>query len=347
MKICIFYTSPKLGDLILQLPFIKAISEKYNSKVSICINKHLGFQNILRSQKYIDDVIESYFRRGTYYISDIYSLSQQLKKKKFEIAFILEKTKGPALASILAGIKIIYGFGIGTQKFFVNKKIRLKKNDLRFNYTEQSIKFCNQLDIKFNFEDKFLVLEQSDTNITFNRYKDFPKPWVCFGVDSTEKNRIWPQENFSQLADKLINSNLAKTIFVINSQNYDDYFNNILLKSNYKKNFVDCKNLNRSEIIQLIYLSNYFVGIDSGPSCVAGAFQKETFCIIGATDKTLPRFKSMNKIISNSYNKTREVGIVRCGDNFAQNNNEVKLILVDQVFDEIKKIAEKKDITKL
>ena len=78
------------------------------------------------------------------------------------------------------------------------------------------------------------------------------------------------------------------------------------------------------------------MGIDSGPSCVAGAFQKKTFCIIGATDKTLPRFSSMHKIISKSYNKSREVGIKRCGDNFVQNNNEVKLISVDQVLDEIK-----------
>ena len=340
MKICIFYTSPKLGDLILQLPFIKAISERYNSKVSICINKHLGFKNILINQEYIEDVIESFFRRGTSFISDIYNLSRDIKKKNFDTVFILEKTKGPALASILAGIKKIYGFGIGTQIFFVNKQIRLKRNDLRFNYTEQSIKFCNQLNIKYNFKDKFLVLEQKDISLLFNKYKDYPKPWVCFGVDSTEKNRIWPQENFSQLADELINSNFAKTIFVINAQNYEDYFNNIQLKSNNKKNFVDCKNLNRSEIIQLIYLCNYFVGIDSGPSCVAGAFQKKTFCIIGATDKTLPRFNSMNKIISSSYDKAREIGIKRCGDNFAQNNSEVKLISVNQVFREIKKIIE-------
>jgi len=30
MHICVIYTSPKLGDLILQLPFIKAIANKYN-----------------------------------------------------------------------------------------------------------------------------------------------------------------------------------------------------------------------------------------------------------------------------------------------------------------------------
>ena len=50
MNICIFYTSPKLGDLILQLPFFKAIADKYNTKVTLCINRHIGIKNILKKQ---------------------------------------------------------------------------------------------------------------------------------------------------------------------------------------------------------------------------------------------------------------------------------------------------------
>ena len=64
MKICIFYTSPKLGDLILQLPAIKAISEKFNTKVSICVNTHIRIKKIIKEQEYIDDGIENYFKRG-------------------------------------------------------------------------------------------------------------------------------------------------------------------------------------------------------------------------------------------------------------------------------------------
>ena len=77
------------------------------------------------------------------------------------------------------------------------------------------------------------------------------------------------------------------------------------------------------------------MGIDSGPSCVAGALQKKTFCIIGATDATLPRFNSMIKIKSKIYDSSREIGIKRCGDNFIQNNSEVKTIKVKDVLDVI------------
>ena len=45
----------------------------------------------------------------------------------------------------------------------------------------------------------------------------------------------------------------------------------------------------------------------------------------------------MKKIVSNIYDKSREVGIKRCGDNFAQDDTEVKTISVSKVFDTIVK----------
>ena len=162
MDICIFYSSPKLGDLILQLPFIKSIAKQNNSKVSLCINQHVNISTILKKQNYIDNVIENRFRRGKYFFKDVFKLAKDLKKKNFDKAFILEKTKGPALACKFAGIKEIFGFGIGSQKYFVNRSVTLTKDDLRYNYTEQSIRFLRKLNINSNFEDKFLSLDQSE-----------------------------------------------------------------------------------------------------------------------------------------------------------------------------------------
>ena len=38
-KICIVYTHHKLGDLIWQLPYIKAISDHHNEKVDLIVRK--------------------------------------------------------------------------------------------------------------------------------------------------------------------------------------------------------------------------------------------------------------------------------------------------------------------
>ena len=337
MKICVFYTSPKLGDIILQLPFIKAISDHYKTKVIVCVNKYINIKDILVKQEYISSVIENPFRKGKFYLKDFLNLYTEIKKEKINFAYILDKTKAPAIVCKLAKIDKIFGFGIGSQKYFVDQSCRLSKEDLRYNYTLQSIKFLKKLDIPFKFEDKYLVLDNNHELDIINKNQDLEKPWVCFAVDSTEVNRIWPQKSFAELGDLLIKKKLAKYIFVINYEDHKKYFNEIVKNSSYKNHFINCKSLNRSQIIYLINACNYFVGIDSGPSCVSGALDKKTFCIIGPTDATLPRFKSMIKIISDIYDKRREVGLKRCGDNFVQNDSEVKTISVSKVFDTIVK----------
>ena len=336
MEICVFCTSPKLGDIILHLPFVKAIAKHYNVNVTLCINQNINIGKILQKQNYISSVIENPFRKGRFFFSDIFNLSKKLNEKNIDCAFILEKTKGPAIACNLARVKKIYGFGIGSQKYFVEKFPILNRNDLRYNYTRQSIKFLSKHNISCDFNGKFLVLDQGEDNL-LKEYENLTKPWVCFAVDSTEVNRVWPQKNFAELADKLIDQNFAKTIFVINYENHKKYFDEIIKNSKYSSQFVNCKHLNRSEIIRLIDVCDFFVGIDSGPSCVAGALQKKTFCIIGPTDATLPRFNSMIKIKSDIYDKKRELGIKRCGDNFVQDDTEVKTITVSKVFDTIVK----------
>ena len=44
-KICIVYTHHKLGDLIWQLPYIKAISEHYNEKVDLIVREKTQAKN--------------------------------------------------------------------------------------------------------------------------------------------------------------------------------------------------------------------------------------------------------------------------------------------------------------
>ena len=93
----------------------------------------------------------------------------------------MEKTKGTAIACRIAKIKNIYAFGIGSQKYLINKKVRLVKNDLRYNYSEQSIKFLDKLNVPYNFKDKFLEFSKKDKE-DLKKFNNLPKPWVCFGV---------------------------------------------------------------------------------------------------------------------------------------------------------------------
>ena len=167
MDICVIYSSPKLGDIILQLPFLKAISDKYNKKIIVCINKHISIKEILEQQDYIECVIENAFRKGRFFFHDVLKLANNLKKKRITKVFIFEKTKGTAIAAKLSGAQEIYGFGIGSQKYLVDRSIGLEKNDLRYNYSHQSEKFLNKLNITTKYDQTFLNLKSNTTDSFF------------------------------------------------------------------------------------------------------------------------------------------------------------------------------------
>ena len=71
------------------------------------------------------------------------------------------------------------------------------------------------------------------------------------------------------------------------------------------------------------------------PSCLAAAFDINTFCLIGPTDASALLYDRLVKIKSKNYNSKREIGILRHGDNFDQSDEEVNSIDVKTVLDKI------------
>ena len=62
-KICIVYTHHKLGDLIWQLPYIKAISVYHNQSVDLILREKTQAKKILKDEKYIDNINYNNFRK--------------------------------------------------------------------------------------------------------------------------------------------------------------------------------------------------------------------------------------------------------------------------------------------
>ena len=66
-KICIVYTHHKLGDLIWQLPYIKAISEHHNEKVDLILRKKTQAKNLLKDLVHVNNIYYNEFRKGLAY----------------------------------------------------------------------------------------------------------------------------------------------------------------------------------------------------------------------------------------------------------------------------------------
>ena len=57
MKILAIQNRMGIGDMIIYLPFIEAISKKYNAKVDILVKENSKASEILRDNKYIAEII--------------------------------------------------------------------------------------------------------------------------------------------------------------------------------------------------------------------------------------------------------------------------------------------------
>ena len=73
-KICIVYSHSKVGDLIWQLPYIKAISKYHSEKITLIVREQTQAKKILQNLNYFEKIEYNSFRKGIYYWIDTVKL---------------------------------------------------------------------------------------------------------------------------------------------------------------------------------------------------------------------------------------------------------------------------------
>ena len=308
-KICIVYTHHKLGDLIWQLPYIKAISEHHNEKIDLIVRKKTQAQNILRDLNHINKIYYNDFRKGLAYWIDVFKLKKIFNLEKYDFVYILDKVNKPAIAAKLAGIKNIIAPGLKNQKKWITVKNYLNEEDWKLNYSEQSQKFLkiNSIDIK----EKIPKLE-----VNIERFKDGNNDLlvegkkIAFGVDSFEDFKMWYEEDFIKLADLLYEKKIFDFIYLICGPEKSYIAEKIILNSK-KSYFIDCSKKDLSGVILAIKNSDFFVGNNSGPINLSAALGVKTFGLIANAPISELKYSKIKPItpvnyIDNVFNKNRE-----------------------------------------
>ena len=277
-KICIVYTHHKLGDLIWQLPYIKAISEHHNIKVDLILREKTQAKNILKDLNHIDNINYNDFRKGIYYWIDVWKLIKIYNNNKYSHVYILDKVNKPALAAKFAGVKNIIGPGIGNQKKYLTTNLTLSDNDWKLSYSEQSQKLLKLHGIRLNnqypqIEVDIKRFNENNSDLIFEGTK------IAFGVDSFEDYKMWYEEDFVTLADCLHKKNLFDYIYLICAPD-KSHISKKIIEISKKDYFIDCSQKDLTGVITAIKNSNFFVGNNSGPLNLASAMGIKSFGLI-------------------------------------------------------------------
>ena len=322
-KICIVYTHHKLGDLIWQLPYIKAISDHHAQKVDLVVRKKTQAKEILKDLNHINKIHYNEFRKGLAYWIDVFKLKKIFDLEKYDYVYILDKVNKPAIAAKLAGIKNIIGPGFKNQKKWITVKNYLDEKDWKLNYSEQSQKLLKINSIILN--DKFPDLEVNIERLKVgNDDLMIDGKKIAFGVDSFEDYKMWFEEDFIKLADLLHEKGLFDYIYLVCGPDKSNVAKKIINDSG-KKYFIDCSNKDLIGVILAIKNSAFYIGNNSGPLNLSAALGVKTFGLIANDPVSELKYSKITPITPQDYKD----------DIWTRNREGMKKLKPDEVLNKI------------
>lgn len=140
-----------------------------------------------------------------------------------------------------------------------------------------NINYKPQQKNKFNLPSDYIVVQASSAN-------------------NKAPFKNWPFENWLQLFKHLSNRNI-----VLLGDNTETHLNNILNSNNYPNVISLIGKTNLNEVMEIIYHSKFYIGLDSGLMHISVALNKPTFTIWGASNSKLYGYDWMgekHKIVS-------------------------------------------------
>jgi heptosyltransferase-2 len=324
-KICVVYSHHKLGDLIWQLPYIKAISEHHNKVIDLVVREKTQAKEILKDLNYINTIHYNNFRKKIFYWIDVFKLKKIFFTENYTHVYILDKINKPAVAAKLVGIKNIIGPGIKRQKKWLTNKNFLDDKDWLLSYSEQSQKLLKLNNIKIkdiypHIEVKPSSLDEFKKNFSYSGKK------IAFGVDSFEDYKIWYEYNFFDLANTFYDKKVFDYVYLICGKDKQYIAKDIIAKSN-KNYFINCSDLKLIDIISVIKDSDFFVGNNSGPLNLAAALNVKSFGLFANTAISQLKFSKVIPLVPENY----------VDNKFIKDRKEMKKLTPDKVFLDITK----------
>ena len=250
MKVLVIQPKIGMGDMVIYLPYIHAISKKYQKPISILVKENSRANQLLLDDKHIDEIIildRTKDNSGSHDgLSGFFKLSKEIKSKNFDKVFIFNSSLRYLLISKIAKIKNISQYPLFRKKDNIVTSAKI--------FTENELNAIVSTEPKLNInQDR---VDKAKQNFS-NEYKH-----VCLGISASGPTKRWDINNFIKLCSKI--NNKIPTKFYLAAGNNDKDLINQLIKSEIGSNCVSFENLKISEAMPIIKNCNLYIGNDTG-----------------------------------------------------------------------------------
>jgi heptosyltransferase-2 len=257
MKVLVIQPKIGMGDMVIYLPYIHAISKKYQKPISILVKENSRANQLLLDDKHIDEIIildRTKDNSGSHDgLSGFFKLSKEIKSKNFDKVFIFNSSLRYLLISKIAKIKNISQYPLFRKKDNIVTSAKI--------FTENELNAIVSTEPRLNInQDR---IDNAKQNFS-NEYKH-----VCLGISASGPTKRWDINNFIKLCSKI--NNKIPTKFYLAAGNNDKDLINQLIKSEIGSNCVSFENLKISEAMPIIKNCNLYIGNDTGWLHIASA----------------------------------------------------------------------------
>ena len=190
MKVLVIQPKIGMGDMVIYLPYIHAISKKYQTPVSILVKENSRANQLLAEDRHIEEIIlldRSKNNSGSHDgFLGLLKLSKEIKLKNFDKVFIFNSSLRYLLISKLAGIKNI------SQYPLFRKKDNIVTSAKIFTEYELGSIVSTQPQLKIN--------QESFNKVNQRFSKEFKH--ICLGISASGPTKRWNIENFITLCER-------------------------------------------------------------------------------------------------------------------------------------------------
>ena len=253
MKILCINVRKGIGDQIIFLPYLHAISKKFKVPVSLLAKENSKARELFYEDKLIDEVID--LKKNMDGVMGILRLSKEIKGRGFDKIFIFNSSLRYNMVSRLAGIKSIYQYPL----------FRRKDNIV--------------LSAKIFTEDILNEVVSTEPNLVVknDKYLDKEFKHICLGISASGPTKRWDINNYIKLAEKI--NKKTKCKFYIAGGKNDINLINEFKNSEIKNDFMSFENLSIRQTLPLIKNMNLMISNDTSWSHIAVSLKVKTLTL--------------------------------------------------------------------
>ena len=244
-KALVIIKSMGIGDLVILIGNIHAISKKINKPITVLAQKNTHANAILKNDPHVEEVIILDKEE----IKGFFNIIKKIKPKQFDQTYIFGDSIRLYLISKLSGIKENFHY-----EFFSKKGKNFFKTAKEF--TEKTLNTKVDSQSKIYFDKKDMEAAKKKYNIT-----DETKNIVC-GISASGPTKRWDINNYIKLFENL-NLKFKCKFFLSGGPDDEDLIKKVM-DSSIGKNCISFAAMDIAETIPIIAACKYCISNDTG-----------------------------------------------------------------------------------